>query len=81
MTPRGGRVRKAASLPLSLGADPAPAGFDHMVAEQIDAHPDAIVSRDIMSRVERAQVDEAGRKKTLHRGRIGVRPLPVSRLV
>lgn len=80
MTPRGGRVRKAAPLPLTLGADPSPAGFDHIVAEQVDAHPDAIVARD-MGRVQGTQVDQAGRKCVLHRHRIGVSALPVLRLV
>lgn len=76
MTPRGGRVWKAPLLPLSLGADPPPTGFDHIVAEQVDAHPDAIVSRDILGRVESAQVDETGRKGTFHRGRISM-PSPL----
>ena len=81
MTLRGRRVRKAAPLPLSLAANPSPAGFDHIVAEQIDAHPDAIVPRDIMSGVQGTQVDQAGRKCVLHRHRIGVSALPVLRLV
>ena len=68
-------------MPLPLGSDPSPAGFDHIVAEQIDAHPDAIVPRDIMGRVQGAQVDQAGRKCVLHRRRISVPALPVSRLV
>lgn len=81
MTPCGWRVRKAAPLPLSLGTDPSPTGFDHIVAEQADAHPDAIVARDIMGRVQCAQVDQAGRKCVFHRGRIGVSTPPVLRLV
>ena len=81
MTPRGGRIRKAAPLPLPLGSDPSPAGFDHIVAEQVDAHPDAIVPRDIMGRVQGAQVDQPGRRCVLHFRRIGVSALSVLRLV
>ena len=81
MVPRGWRIRKAAPLPLSLAANPPPAGFDHIVAEQVDAHPDAIVARDIMGRVQGAQVDQVGGKCVLHRHRIGVSALPVLRLV
>ena len=45
MPPRRECIWKAAPLPLPLGADPPPAGFDHIVAKQVDAHPDAIVAR------------------------------------
>ena len=68
-------------LPLPLAANPSPAGFDHIVAEKVDAHPDAIIARDIMGRVEGAQMDKAGSKCVLHRHRIGVSALPVLRLV
>lgn len=68
-------------MPLPLCADPTPAGFDYIIAEQVDAHPDAVVARDIAGRIERAQVDETGRKRALHRGRIGVRVPFVLRLV
>ena len=81
MTPRGDRIGKAAPLLLPLSTDTPPASFDYIVAEQVDAHPNTIVARDIMGRVERAQVDEAERKRAFHCGRIGVCAFPVLRLV
>ena len=81
MVSRGGRIRKAAPLLLPLATDPSPAGFDHRVAEQVDAHPDAIVPRDIMGRVQGAQVDQPERRCVLHFRKIGVSALPVLQLV
>lgn len=59
-------IGEAALLALSLVADPAPARLHDPLAKQVGCHPDAVIAGNIVIRIDRAQMDEAGDGRLVH---------------